>query len=80
MNIKITASKRRISNVIIDSPERFIGRYKDHRISIIEIEKPQGKAYDIDVTDQRGVYAVETWEYLQDMEAAIEYAITQAGL
>lgn len=36
----------KLSNIIIDVPERFIGRYKKHRLSIIRIDDDR---YDYDI-------------------------------
>ena len=72
--------RKGFNNVIIDTPERFVGRYKQHRISIIEIQKPIGNMYSIDVTDKQDNFVVEANPILADMEEAIQYAINKAKI
>ena len=72
--------RRRFRNIIIDLPDRFIGQYHKHRFSIIEIQKREGKAYDITVEAPNGCYAVETWEYLDNIDDAIMFGIRGALL
>jgi hypothetical protein len=72
--------RKGFNNVIIDTPERFIGRFKQHRISIIEIQKPEGNQYSIDVTDRQDNFIVEANPFLASMEEAINFAIIEAKL
>ena len=79
--LNIADIRRRFRNITIDSPERFTGQYHRHRFSIIEIEKKQGKAYyDITVEAPNGCYAVETWEYLDNIDEAIIFGVKGACL
>lgn len=72
--------RRRFRNIIIDLPDRFIGQYHKYRFSIIEIQKREGKAYDITVEAPDGCYAVETWEYLNNIDEAIMFGVKGACL
>ncbi len=78
--LNITDVRRRFRNIIIDLPERFIGQYHKHRFSIIQIEKKEGIAYDITVEAPNGCYAVETWEYLNNIDDAIMFGVKGACL
>lgn len=83
MNIKQvpkTGRKRQIKKIFVDLPDRFVGVYKKHRISISTLEKRGEIVFDIEVTDERGCYAVNTWEELPDIDAAIDYALNGACL
>jgi cold shock CspA family protein len=69
-----------IKKVFVDLPDRFVGMYKKHRISISTLEKGDKVVFDIEVTDERGCYAVNTWEDLPTIDDAIDYALNGACL
>ena len=63
----------RFKNVIINTPERFIGRYKNHRISIVyDTERDM---YDADVQNSKGWNIMEIKALFEDMDDAIEFCV-----
>lgn len=66
--------------MIVNTGSRFIAKYKRHRISIVELTEKKSRAYDITVEAPDGCYAVNTWEYFDNMEEAVRYAVKGALL
>jgi len=62
-----------LENVIINTPERFIGRYKKYRISIAY--DSERDMYDADVQNSKGWNVMEIKALFEDMEDAIEFCI-----
>jgi len=63
----------RFKNVIINTPERFIGRYNNHRISIVyDAERDM---YDADVQNSKGWNIMEIKALFEDMDDAIEFCV-----
>lgn len=60
-------------NIIINTPERFIGRYKDHRISIVYDN--ERVMYDADVQGKEGWNIMEIKALFEDMEDAINFCV-----
>lgn len=60
-------------NIIIDTPERFIGRYKNHRISIVY--DSERVMYDADVQGSDGWNIMEIKALFENMKDAIDFCV-----
>ena len=70
--------RKGFTDIIIDIPERFIGRYKNHRISIADWN--EDTMFTITVTDPNNIMIVDEYIQLDNMADAIDYAITKSEL
>ncbi len=67
-----------ITNIIIDTDERFIGRYKNHRISIILVYKANEitfHTFDITISNPKYELILETSKMFESMNEAINYCL-----
>lgn len=58
-----------MKDIIINSEERFIGKHKDHRISIIKVDK----MFDMDIQDKTNMNIMEALMFFENMEKAKEF-------
>ncbi len=59
--------------LIIDTPERFIGKYKNHRISIVyDAERDM---YDADIQNKKGWNIMEIKPLFESMKDAINFCV-----
>jgi len=70
--------KSRIKKIIIDTSDRFVGYYKNHRISINNLHGGEKHSFDIEVEAPDGTYAVNTWERFDNIDSAIDFAVRGA--
>jgi hypothetical protein len=63
----------KFKDIIIDTPERFIGKHKNHRISIAyDAERDM---YDADVQNAEGWNIMEIIALFEDMKDAIDFCV-----
>lgn len=61
-----------IYDIIIDTDDRFIGKYKKHRISIILCDDGM---FDADIQNANGFYVMEIHAMFEDMKDAREFCL-----
>ncbi|KIO75598.1 hypothetical protein TH53_19870 [Pedobacter lusitanus] len=84
--MKIAGRIIQTRNITHNDEHTFSGYYKNHSIYVTD-DHGHGKSkdiqltrYHIEVTDPRGCYACNSWEDLEDINAAIIYALDGAVL
>jgi len=60
-----------MENIIIYTPERFIGKHKNHRISIVFAND----SFDMDIQDKTNMNIMEMHAYFENIEAAKDFAV-----
>jgi len=60
-----------MKDIIINTPERFIGKHKDHRISIVFVNK----FFYIDIQDKTNMNIMEMHGCFRDIKAAINFSV-----
>ena len=60
-----------MNDIIIDTEDRFIGKHKDHRISIAKANDN----FDIDVQDKTNMNIMEMLAYFKDIREAIDFTV-----
>jgi len=59
-----------MKDIIINTEDRFIGRHKDHRISIVRVDD----MFDLDIQDKTHMNIMEMHSYFKNMKEVIRFA------
>lgn len=60
-----------MNDIIIDTAERFIGKHRNHRISIVKADG----SFDIDVQDKTNMNIMEMRAAFKDMQDAKDFTV-----